>query len=46
VMGVGVHHGKTPPRADFPGMGQGDDHVVEHAGAPELAVAGVVRRRR
>ena len=33
---------KRRPGADFPGVGQGDDHVVEAAGAPELAVTGVV----
>ena len=42
MVGVGVHDGKAAPGADFPGMGQGDDHVVEAAGPPELVVAGVV----
>ena len=42
VVGVGVHDGKAAPGADFPGVGQGDDHVVETAGPPKLVVAGVV----
>ena len=42
VVGVGVHDGKAAPGADFPGVGQGDDHVVKAAGPPELAVARVV----
>ena len=42
MMGVGVHNGQTSDPADLPGVVQGDDHVVEAAGAPELAVAGVM----
>ncbi len=42
VVGVGVHNGQASDPADLPGVGQSDDHVVEAAGAPELAVTGVV----
>ncbi len=42
VVGVGVDDGEAPEPADLPGVSQGDDHVVEAAGPPELAVTGVV----
>ena len=46
VVGVGVDDGKASEPADLPGVGQGDDHVVEAAGSPELAPPGVWARGR
>ncbi len=42
MVGVGVDDGEAPEPADLPGVGQGDDHVIEAAGPPELAKAGVM----